>query len=115
MANTSSIIIAAHRSIRIDARQDVSDALAASFGSAGLVLTEQDVSPDFFRLATGLAGELFQKFTNYRIPVALVIQDFASYGERFAELAGEHAHHPSVRFVHAMDEALDWLNTRPAG
>jgi hypothetical protein len=114
MSTTSAIVIAADRSLRIDSRQDVSDALGASFGSTGLVLTEQDVAPDFFRLATGLAGELFQKFTNYRIPLALVIQDFSSHGERFAELAREHASHPAVRFVHSMDEALAWLNTRPA-
>ncbi|MFK2877889.1 DUF4180 domain-containing protein [Rhodanobacter hydrolyticus] len=114
MSTSPSIVIAADRSLRIGSRQDVSDALAASFGSDGLVLTEQDVSPDFFRLATGLAGELFQKFANYRIPVALVIRDFASHGERFTELAHEHAHHPAIRFVHSMADALGWLSTRPA-
>jgi hypothetical protein len=114
MSTMAAIVIAADRSIRIGSRHDVSDTLGASLGSAGLVLTERDVSPDFCRLATGLAGELFQSFSNYHIPVALVIRDFASHGERFAELAREHAHHPAIRFVHFMDEALGWLNTQSA-
>lgn len=114
MATTPAIVVAADRSLRIGSPQDVSDALGASLGSAGLLLTEQDVSADFFRLSTGLAGELFQRFTSYRIPVALVIRDFSSHGERFAELASEHAHHSTIRFVHSVEDALDWLHTRPA-
>ncbi|SFS17174.1 protein of unknown function [Dyella sp. OK004] len=107
-----SIIIAAEQALSIHSRGDIADAVGASFGSDGLVVTEDDVSKDFFVLSTGLAGELFQKFTNYRIPVAVVIKDFSSYGERFAELAREHATHPSVRFVHSTADAVEWLTSR---
>lgn len=112
--NTSRpIVMASEQSISICARKDIDNALSTSFGSAGLVLTEAELSPEFFALRSGLAGELFQKFTNYQLPVALVIADFSGHGERFAELAHEHASHPSIRFVHSVPEALAWLQARP--
>jgi hypothetical protein len=114
MTTTASIVFATEQSLAIGSQRDVADVLAASFGSGGLMLTERDVSEDFFRLGTGLAGELFQKFTNYQIPIALVIPDFSAHGERFAELAREHASHAAIRFVHSVDEAISWLNTRMA-
>ncbi|WP_019585733.1 DUF4180 domain-containing protein [Deinococcus apachensis] len=88
---------------------DVPEVVGAAFGLDGLVLTEADLSPEFFRLRSGLAGEAFQKFTNYRIRVALVLPDFTAHGERFAELAYEHRAHRWIRFVHTEEEAWAWL------
>ncbi|WP_216328618.1 DUF4180 domain-containing protein [Deinococcus aestuarii] len=90
---------------------DVNEVLGAAFGADGLILTEADLSPEFFRLRSGLAGEAFQKFTNYRIRVALVLPDFGAHGERFAELAYEHRAHNAIRFVHTEEEARAWLQT----
>lgn len=112
MSAPRSIVMAAEHSISIRTQKDIDDALGASFGSAGLVLAEAQLSPEFFDLRSGLAGELFQKFTNYHLPVALVIADFSAHGERFHELAREHATHSSIRFVHAVPEARAWLQTR---
>lgn len=89
--------------------KDVSEVVGAAFGLDGLVLTEADLSPEFFRLRSGLAGEAFQKFTNYRIRVALVLPDFGANGERFAELAFEHRTHGWIRFVRTEEEAWAWL------
>lgn len=91
---------------------DVPDVVGAALGLDGLILTEADLSPEFFRLRSGLAGEAFQKFTNYRVRVALVLPDFAAHGERFAELAHEHAAHGQIRFVHTKEEAWAWLKDR---
>ncbi|WP_034357881.1 DUF4180 domain-containing protein [Deinococcus phoenicis] len=88
---------------------DVPDLVGAAFGLDGLILTEADLSPAFFQLRSGLAGEAFQKFTNYRIRVALVLPDFAAHGARFAELAHEHATHGLIRFVRTEEEARHWL------
>src|ERR1051326_4828074 len=93
------ILIASDSGISIRSFNDISDALAACFGAKGLILTERDLSPDFFDLRTGLAGELFQKFTNYKRRVAIVLLDPKAYGERFGELAYEHAAHSMIRFV----------------
>ena len=43
-----------------------------------IILHEKNITPDFFDLKNGLAGELLQKFSNYRIPLALV-GDFTKY------------------------------------
>jgi len=104
------IIIASDRGISIRCRDDVSDAVGASLGR-GLILTESELGPDFFDLRTGLAGELIQKFVNYRVRVAIIVSMPEAHGQRFAELAHEHVTHPTVRFVRSIDEAMQWMQT----
>jgi hypothetical protein len=109
-AETSAgFLLAAEHGIFLATHADIADVLAKCLGAAGLILTEQDVCADFFVLGSGLAGETFQKFTNYQVPLALVISDFGRYGRRFAELAREHAAHRAIRFVHTLEEARAWL------
>jgi len=88
---------------------DVSDAVGASFGAAGVIFTESELGSEFFDLRTGLAGEFFQKFINYRVRVALIIPDPSRYGDRFRELAREHSSHRMIRVVGSRDEAEMWL------
>jgi len=64
------ILIASDSDIAIRFIRDTSDAVGVCLGSAGLILTETDLAREFFDLRTGLAGELFQKFTNYKLRVA---------------------------------------------
>jgi len=105
----SRIIIASEAGIAIRSLGDIPDLLGVTVGTDGLILTEQDLSPEFFDLRTGLAGEVFQKFTNYKMPVALVIPQANVYGQRFSELAYEHKTHPLIRFVSSVTEAKVWL------
>ena len=105
------ILIASESGISIRSFGDISDALDSSLGSAGLILTENDLAREFFDLHSGLAGELFQKFINYRLRVAIVLPDPEAYGERFSELACEHRSHSMIRFVRSKDEAKAWLQT----
>jgi hypothetical protein len=93
------ILVASDSGISIRSFSDISDALGACIGAAGLILTENDLAPEFFDLRSGLAGELFQKFINYRVRVAIVLPDPEAYGERFSELAYEHISHKMIRFV----------------
>ena len=69
------IVIASDSGISIRSFADISDAIAACLGAEGLILTENDLAPEFFDLRSGLAGELFQKFVNYRLRLAVVLQD----------------------------------------
>ncbi|PNY82359.1 DUF4180 domain-containing protein [Deinococcus koreensis] len=105
------IYSAAHHGLRVDSVTDVPELLGAAYGSDGLLLLETDLGPAFFRLGSGVAGELFQKLVNHRVPTALVVEDFSAYGERFSELASEHTRHGQVRFVHTEAEARAWLET----
>lgn len=47
-------------------------------GFDGIIINEYNLTPDFFELKSGLAGEILQKFSNYRIKL-LVIGDFTKY------------------------------------
>ena len=99
----------------IHSASDISAALAESVERGGLVLDEKDLSRDFFDLKTGLAGEVLQKFTNYRTRLAIIVNDPADYGARFSELAYEHRTHPTVRFFSAEQSARQWLAQMPSG
>jgi len=103
------ILIASEAGISIRSKSDVSNAVESTFGSDGLMLTEDDVSAQFFDLKTGLAGELFQKFENYSLCLALVVASPETYGERFKELAREHKSHDRIRIVRSNEEAAAWL------
>ena len=105
------ILIASDSGIFIASFDDISDALGACIGAAGLILTENDVAREFFDLRSGLAGDFFQKFINYKLRVAIVLPDPEAYGERFGELAREHKSHNMIRFVRSKDEAKAWLYT----
>jgi hypothetical protein len=95
--------------MRIDSPRAISDALATAMEEGGLVLSEADLAPSFYDLKSGLAGELFQKFVNYRVPLALVVKDPSVYGERFVELTREHKSHTMVRMFQDRDAASEWL------
>lgn len=110
MSEEHRIIIASDAGVSIRSLGDISDALNACIGTDGLILTEDDLSPEFFDLRSGIAGELFQKFTNYSIRIAIVLPDTKAYGERVSELAYEHRSHNLIRFVSSEREAKVWLN-----
>ena len=99
--------------IGIRSRRTSRRSLGASIDNGGLVLDEQQLAADFFDLRTGLAGEVLQKFTNYRARLAIVIADDTAYGSRFSELIYEHRTHRSVRFFATEQLARQWLAYNP--
>jgi uncharacterized protein DUF4180 len=99
--------------LAIRSPQDIAAALAASIDNGGLVLDERQIAADFFDLRTGLAGEVLQKFTNYRARLAIVVADDTAYGSRFSELIHEHRTHRSVRFFATGQLARQWLAYNP--
>jgi hypothetical protein len=103
-------LIASEAAIAIRSMSDIANAVAAAFGTAGLIITESDVAREFFDLKTGLAGELFQKFTNYQLRLVLIVPNPERYGNRFNELAQEHRSHKSIRIVRTRDEADAWVD-----
>ena len=92
---------------------DIAGALGAAMEKGGLLLDERELGANFFDLRTGLAGEVLQKFTNYRVRLAIVVADGLAYGGRFNELVREHRTHNAVRFFETEQLARQWLTYNP--
>src|SRR5690242_6489271 len=71
----------------IASERDATDLIGDAFGQGAdlVVIPVERLSPEFFRLASGLAGNVLQKFTNYRMRVAIV-GDITAYTAKSAPL-----------------------------
>jgi hypothetical protein len=60
--------------IVINSAQDALDLMARPDIPAPkkIIIPKNNIAPDFFVLSTGLAGEVLQKFVNYRVQLAIV-------------------------------------------
>lgn len=101
---------------RLESEQDALDLVAAcgENDTQLLMLMGDNLADDFFRLRTGLAGDVLQKFVNYYIrAVAVVPKDLASRG-KFGEMATETNRGEQFGVFSTADEAEEWL-LRPLG
>jgi hypothetical protein len=74
-----------------------------------IILHEKNITSDFFDLKTGIAGEVLQKFSNYRIRLAIVgdFGDFQSKSIRdFIRESNRLGH---INFVGSLSEAISQL------
>ncbi len=75
-------------------------------GCDRIVLAQAAISPDFFKLRTGLAGEVLQKFSNYQAKLAIV-GDFSQYQSKpLQDFMRESNAGRDVFFVTSEDEAV---------
>lgn len=71
-----------------------------------IILKESNMHPDFFRLHTGLAGEVLQKISNYKFKLAIV-GDFSKYTSKsLQDFIRECNKGNRVFFVGSLEEAL---------
>ena len=58
----------------ITTERDATDIVGEAFGEGAdlVVIPAARLAPEFFRLGSGFAGTVLQKFTNYRLRVAIV-------------------------------------------
>ncbi|NPV91008.1 MAG: DUF4180 domain-containing protein [Firmicutes bacterium] len=77
-----------------------------------LMLHGEALSDDFFRLRTGVAGGMLQKFANYQVRTALVISNPGVLKGRFKELAAEANRGSHFRVLQSREEARGWLLSR---
>src|SRR5438045_2385535 len=59
----------------IASERDATDIIGEAFGRGDVdlvIIPVERLSPEFFRLASGLAGAVLQKFTTYQLRVAIV-------------------------------------------
>ena len=87
---------------------DVNDFISAGWDAKAdrLVIPVSRLSPDFFKLSTGLAGGVLQKCTNYNFRVAIV-GDISAYTEKSSPLRDfvyESNKRGDVRFVASLGD-----------
>lgn len=93
---------------RISSVQDAVDLLGDMYYSNcnAIVLKEINLPPDFFRLHTGLAGDILQKVSNYQFKLA-VTGDFSKYTSKsLMDFIRESNRGNRVFFVENTEEAL---------
>ena len=77
--------------------------------ATAIILPAENLSADFFDLKTGLAGDILQKFSNYRMKLA-IIGSFEGYKSRsLAAFIRESNRGNLIFFVPDMDTALAYL------
>src|SRR5690606_33009623 len=75
-----------------------------------VILYQENVSPDFFDLKTGMAGEILQKFSNYRVRLAIV-GDFSGYTSKsLRDFIHESNKGKLVDFLFSKEEAINRLS-----
>lgn len=72
-----------------------------------VILYERNITPEFFDLKTKIAGEILQKFSNYRIGLAIV-GDFSKYESKsIKDFIFESNKTRHVNFVSTLNDALN--------
>ncbi len=77
------ILIAELHNFLLGTPQDVLDVLGSFYPEPveGVIIHAINLPAEFFQLRTRLAGEILQKFANYRLKIAIV-GDFAQYNSQ---------------------------------
>lgn len=111
-ANGQNIAIVKKGDAVIDDVQSALDLMATvgyETGSDRMIIHKALLSERFFDLKTRLAGEILQKFTNYRVKVAFV-GDFSLYpSQSFRDFMYECNSGTDFFFVSSEQEAIDAL------
>ncbi|MES2560057.1 MAG: DUF4180 domain-containing protein [Bacteroidota bacterium] len=71
-----------------------------------IILQEHHITPHFFELKTGIAGELLQKFSNYRMQLSIVgtFENYTSDSiQRFFKESNKTG---NISFVQSLEQAL---------
>ncbi|MDE6922479.1 MAG: DUF4180 domain-containing protein [Oscillospiraceae bacterium] len=78
-------------------------------GCSAIVLFQAQLDESFFRLSTGLAGEVLQKFVNYQMKLA-VVGDFGRYTSKpLQDFIRESNEGRQICFQPSEEAALAWL------
>ncbi len=79
-------------------------------GAWKIIIDEKNIDPEFFSLKSGIAGQIIQKFVNYKVNLAIV-GDFSKYpGESFKAFVYECNKTKQVVFADTVHEAIRLLS-----
>ena len=96
---------------QLNTEQDAIDLIGACFENNTnlLMLHDEALSDDFFKVKTGLAGKVLQKFVNYHVKVAAIITNEQEIKGRFKEVLNESNKGNDFRAFRNVEEAENWL------
>lgn len=97
----------------IEGTEDILDIMAdATYNEASRIVVHQESLPEeFFDLRSGLAGEILQKFSNYRVRLA-VVGDFGNIESKsLRDFIRESNNRGIINFVTSLQEALSRLDS----
>lgn len=75
-------------------------------GYDALIVYEHQLTPDFFELKNGLAGAILQKFTNYKIQLAIIGNFSAVQSNSLRDFIKESNTRKHINFVESLTDAL---------
>ena len=80
LTNNNHTVAVIDQEAHINGTQDILDLIVSAQynGCIGMIISKKCLPENFFDLKTGFAGEVLQKFSNYRFKVAIV-GDFSCY------------------------------------
>lgn len=74
-----------------------------------LIVYEKNITPEFFDLKTKIAGDILQKFSNYRVSLAIV-GDFGKYESKsIRDFIFESNKAKHINFTGTLEDALNKL------
>lgn len=74
-----------------------------------IIIHEKNIVPDFFELRNGMAGDILQKFSNYRVRLALVGNFSKFTSQSLNDFIRESNKGKQVNFVASTNDALQAL------
>ncbi len=74
-----------------------------------LIIHTEALSDDFFKLRTGVAGRMLQKFINYRVKTGVIITDEQIIRGKFKEMLAESNQGNDFRVFNSISDAENWL------
>jgi hypothetical protein len=95
--------------IVISQTQDILDMIGDCFSHNcnRMIIKERNLHSDFFRLHTGLAGEILQKFSNYNFKLAIT-GDFSKFKSKsLQDFIHESNKGTNIFFTDNIDKALN--------
>jgi len=110
--NGNNIAVLRSLGILIQETQDALDLMAeASYlNSHKIIVKEDQVTPAFFDLKSGLAGEILQKFSTYNVQLA-IIGDFSKYTSKsLRDFIFESNKYGQINFVSSFEEAKEKIS-----
>ena len=98
--------------VMIQETQDALDLLgeASYLNSHKIIIKEDQITPAFFELKNGIAGDILQKFSTYSVQLA-IIGDFSKYKSKsLRDFMFESNKYGRINFVSSLEEAKEKLS-----